>query len=90
MFYQILRIYLTDTFHNSVQYFYLADYESVDAMMIAVQARYHNILAADLQNADCTYNAAYIIDNAGNTFEKAVFDRRPAETPEETEEAAAE
>ncbi len=83
MFYQILRIYLTDVFHNSVQYFHLADYESVDALMIAVQARYHNILAADLQNADCIYNAAYIIDNGGNTLEKAVFDRRVAAPAEE-------
>lgn len=80
MFLQILRIYYDGSWHHSVQYFFLSDYTSVDTMRLAADARYHNIIAADLQNAAVTYNAAYIIDNGGNMLEKDIFDRRVVES----------
>lgn len=81
MFLQLLRICMASdgTMTNSVQYFMLSDYESTDAMKLACTARYHNVLAADLQNGNLIYNAAYIISSNGNTIEKDVFDRREAE-----------
>lgn len=79
MFIQIIRVYFTNQENHSVQYFKLADYASVDAMMQAATARYHNILAADLQNENCVYNACYMIGNAGNMLDHDVFDRRSAE-----------
>lgn len=46
----------------------------------AALQRYFNIIAADLADAEITYNAAYIIDSNGLMIEGRVFDRRePAE-----------
>lgn len=42
--------------------------------------RYYNILAADLQNAEITWNAAYIIDSTGLMIEGRVFDRSTTES----------
>lgn len=71
MFYQVIRIFFKGaTKSNSVEYY--DNYES------ALQ-RYFNIIAADLANAEVTYNAAYLIDNGGNTIRKEVFDRREEE-----------
>ncbi len=79
MFYQVIRIFLKDgSWSNSVQYFHAADYETADECRLAATARYHNILAADLSNESITYNACYIISNAGTVLAKDVFDRREA------------
>lgn len=42
--------------------------------------RYFNILAADLQNTEITWNAAYIIDSTGLMIEGRVFDRATTES----------
>jgi protocatechuate 3,4-dioxygenase beta subunit len=42
--------------------------------------RYFNVLAADLQNAEITWNAAYIIDSNGLMIEGRVFDRTTTES----------
>ena len=71
MFYQVIRIFFKgEARSNSVEYF--DDYS-------AAQQRYFNIIAADLANNEVTYNAAYLIDNAGNVLRKDVFDRRETE-----------
>ena len=68
MFYQVIRIFFKgETHSNSVEYF--------NSDELALQ-RYFNIIAADLANNEVTYNAAYLIDNAGNVLRKDVFDRR--------------
>lgn len=68
MFFQVIRIFFKgDNKSNSVEYF--DDYE------LALQ-RYFNIIAADLANAEVTYNAAYLIDNGGSVIRHEVFDRR--------------
>ena len=74
MFYQVVRIFFKgENKSNSVEYF--NEYES------ALQ-RYFNIIAADLANAEVTYNAAYLIDNGGDTLRKEVFNRRSQPEPE--------
>lgn len=71
MFYQVIRIFFKgEARSNSVEYF--DDYN-------AAQQRFYNVIAADLANAEVTYNAAYLIDNAGNVLRKEFFDRRVAE-----------
>ena len=81
MFYKVIRIFFKgEAKSNSVEYF---------DNYLSAQARYHNIISADLQNNEVTYQATYIIDNGGNMLEHAVFDRRPAPTPE-TESTPAE
>ena len=71
MFYTIIRIFFKgEQRSHSVEYFY--EYNS------AVQ-RYFNIIAADLANADVTWNAAYIIDSNGMMLRGEVFDRIPVE-----------
>lgn len=47
------------------------------------QQRYYNIIAADLGNAEVTYQATYIINASGLMLDGKVFDR----TPEPEEEA---
>ena len=70
MFYKVIRIFFKgETKSSSVEYF--------DSYLSA-QARYHNIISADLQNNEVTYQATYIIDYIGNMLEHAVFDRRQA------------
>ena len=77
MFYMVVRIYETKQHNNSVQYFNVADYESQDACLRAAEARFHNIITADLQDQNIVYQMTYILDNAGNFTEKPViFDRR--------------
>lgn len=51
--------------------------------LLEAQQRFFNIVAADLANADVTYQAAYIIDASGLMVEGRVFDRRPQPEPEE-------
>lgn len=73
MFYQVIRIFFKGaTKSNSVEYF--------DDSNSALQ-RYFNIIAADLANAEVTYNAAYLIDNGGTVIRRDVFDRRPQPEP---------
>ena len=68
MFYQVIRIFFKGEAHsNSVEYF--DDYN-------AAQQRFYNVIAADLANAEVTYNAAYLIDNGGNVIRKEVFGAR--------------
>ena len=77
MFFMVIRVFETDTHNNSIQYFNVADYESVDACRMAAEARFHNIITADLQNEAVVYQMTTIIDNAGNFIERPViFDRR--------------
>ena len=80
MFYMVVRIFIDSSNHNSVEYFKVADYDSVDACLRAAEARFHNIITADLQNQSVNYQMTYIIDNGGNFVERpVVFDRRVAE-----------
>ena len=46
--------------------------------------RFFNILAADLDNKEITWNAAYVIDSTGLMIEGRVFDRRQTAETEET------
>lgn len=68
MFFQIVRVFFKgDKETHSVEF--KSDRNE------AIQ-RYFNIIAADLANAEITYNAAYIIDSNGLMLEGRVFDRR--------------
>lgn len=51
--------------------------------LLEAQQRFFNVVAADLANAEVTYQAAYIIDASGLMVEGRVFDRRPQPEPEE-------
>ena len=85
MFFIVIRLFLSPNKNNSMELFYVSDYDSVDACVRAAEARFHNIITADLQNENVIYQMAAIMDNAGNFLEKpVVFDRR--ETPEPEEE----
>lgn len=82
-FYIVNRIFLNPSKNNSSEIFNVSDYASVDACILAAEARFHNIVTADLQNPDVVWQMANIMDNAGNMIEKPViFDRRPVEQPE--------
>lgn len=78
-------------FYTVVRIFYKGEAEthSVEhkASLLEAQQRYFNIIASDLQNAEVTYNAAYIISSTGTMLEGRVFDRRPTPEPEPEEEA---
>lgn len=50
---------------------------------LEAQQRYYNIIAADLANAEITYQATYIINAAGLMLDGKVFDRTPVPEPEE-------
>ena len=77
MFYMVVRIFRTSQDNNSIQYFNVADYESQDACLRAAEARFHNIITADLQTPEVVYQMTAILDNAGNFIEKPViFDHR--------------
>lgn len=53
--------------------------------------RYFNIIAADLQDENITYNGAFIVDRVGRIIESRSFKRpEPEPTPEEPEEPAPE
>ena len=79
-FFMVHRIFLNPNKNNSVEIFSVSDYASVDACVQAAEARFHNIISADLQNPAVTYQMTFIIDNGGNFLERpVVFDRR---TPE--------
>lgn len=47
------------------------------------QQRFYNIIASDLANPDITYQATYIINSSGLMMDGKVFDRTPAQAPEE-------
>lgn len=71
MFYQVIRIFFKNEIKsNSVEYF---------NNILQAQQRFHNIIAADLQNQEITYQGTYIIDDIGNMIDKAIFDRRNKE-----------
>ena len=77
MFFMVVRVYLDSQNHNSIEYFKVADYADTDACLRAAEARFHNIITADLQNQNVVYQMTYIIDNGGNMIEHpVVFDRR--------------
>ena len=79
MFYMVIRVFKTAQDNNSIQYFHVADYESADACLRSAEARFHNIITADLQNPDVVYQMTYILDSAGKfTEEPVIFDRREA------------
>ena len=78
----VIRVFETDRHNNSIEYFNAADYDSSIACLRAAEARFHNVITADLQNEQVIYQMAAIMDNGGNFVEKPViFDRRevPAE-----------
>ena len=79
MFIMLVRIFFTNTVNHSVQYFKQEDYQTRQEMIQAATARYHNILAADLQNETVTYNACYMIDDTGYVMDKDVFPRNAEE-----------
>lgn len=75
--YAIVRIYYKgEAETHSVEY--------RDTLLDA-QQRFFNIVAADLANADITYQACYIIDANGLIREGRVFDRRPPQPEPESE-----
>ena len=77
MFYLVNRLFMNPTKNNSVEIFNVADYASVDECVRAAEARFHNIITADLQNPAVIYQMTSIMDNAGNYLEHpVVFDRR--------------
>lgn len=51
--------------------------------LLEAQQRFFNIVAADLANAEITYQACYIIDANGLMLEGRVFDRREPVPPNE-------
>lgn len=71
MFYTVIRIF----FKGEAETHSVEQKDSYDAAL----QRYFNIIAADLQNAEITYNAAYIINSGGTLLRGEVFDRRNAE-----------
>ena len=76
-FFMVQRIYLNPGKNNSMEIFKVEDYPTVDACLMAAEARFHNIITADLQNPDVIYQMTFIMDNGGNYVEKPViFDRR--------------
>lgn len=89
MFYEVIRVYhgAAEGWRNSIQYFFLDDYASVDEMLKAAKARYHNILAADLQNTSLDYCSCMVVDNSCHCVAdmREVFDSRTVEA-EEAEE----
>lgn len=77
MFYMVNRLFLTPGKNSSVEIFAVSDYPSVDACIRAAEARFHNIITADLQNPAVMYQMTSIMDNTGAFLEKpVVFDRR--------------
>lgn len=77
--YQVIRLFFKgDKETHSMQLF--DDY-------LSAQQRYYNIIAADLADADITYQAAYIINAQGLMVDGKVFDRRPTPEPEPEQEA---
>ena len=79
-FFQVLRIFFDASGrHHSVEYF---ENEDASVSLFNAQKRYFNIIAADLANANITYNAAYIIDSTGQIREWRVFDRRTVNAEE--------
>lgn len=76
MFYMVVRIFHTNKDNHSVEYFREKDYESRRACLRAAEARFHNIITADLNNPEVVYQMAYIMDANGNFVERPViFDR---------------
>ena len=46
----VIRVFETDRHNNSIEYFNAADYDSAIACLRAAEARFHNIITADLQS----------------------------------------
>ena len=73
--FSVIRIFFKgENETHSVQFF--------DTLLEA-QQRFFNIVAADLANAEVTYQATYIINASGLMVEGRVFDRTPAPEPEQ-------
>lgn len=67
MFFTVIRQFFKDnTETHSVE---------VKQSLIEARKRFFGIIAADLNDADITYQAAYIIDSNGLMIEGRVFDR---------------
>lgn len=65
--------------------FYKADKENRSTQIFdsqeEAQKRYFNIIAADLQDADITYQMANIISKDGTMLDHQVFDRNTEDEP---------
>ena len=87
MFYMVVRIFFNPQKNSAVEIFNVSDYDSVEACAMAAEARFHNIITADLQNPDVVYQMTYIMNNNGGFVEKpVVFDRRTMAQSAQTEE----
>lgn len=66
-------------FYTVVRQFFKGDVEThsveVKQTLDEARKRYFGIIAADLNDNDITYQAAYIIDSTGMMIEGRVFDR---------------
>ena len=77
MFFILFRLFLNPSKNSSAEIFNVSDYASVDACLLAVKARFHNVVAADLLNESIIYQMTFVTDNTGNIIEEPeVFDRR--------------
>ena len=77
MFYMVFRNYLNPTKGNSLEIFNVSDYNSGEECFRAAEARFHNIITADLQAQGVVWQCTFIMDSNGNMIEKpVVFDRR--------------
>lgn len=74
-------------FYTVVRQFFKGDAEThsmeVKQTLEDARKRYFGIIAADLNDNDITYQAAYIIDSNGLMVEGRVFDRRGVDAEQE-------
>ena len=74
-------------FFTVIRQFFKGDAEThsveVKATLEDARKRYFGIIAADLNDADITWQAAYIIDSNGLMVEGRVFDRRGVDAEQE-------
>lgn len=74
-------------FYTVVRQFFKGDAEThsmeVKQTLDDARKRYFGIIAADLNDNDITYQAAYIIDSNGLMVEGRVFDRRAVDAEQE-------
>lgn len=68
IFYIVVRVFLRfdGSESHSTEYFKQEDYASIDELLRATRARYHNIISADLQNKNISYQQCFVMDNGGN------------------------
>lgn len=74
-------------FYTVVRQFFKGDTEThsmeVKETLEDARKRFFSIIAADLNDNDITWQAAYIIDSNGLMVEGRVFDRRAVDTEQE-------